>query len=195
MMRVSLARETHKNLTHLNRLMHMVVNVLAGYRRCRSGNVLAVDPFSGVLEAGRLLCQMLPVAVCVIMLKGTVLDAGDVVVVLLGEHVGILDGLDRGVVVVLVDLLVHGRGNAILLIADDRLICDGGCYTLMDGGIMLAILADEALDCFLCGLHLCCGVGWCSVGDGWRGRWKVCFVVFVVCVSVCVGVCALCVRS
>ena len=68
------------------------------------------------------------------------LDATHAVLVLLGQNLAVLDGLDGCVVVILVDLLVDGG----LLLFDPRLVHrllnDGGGDPLMHGGVMVTSL-------------------------------------------------------
>lgn len=140
--------------TYLNVLMHMVVDVLAGNSGHGGGAVLASDGLSGVFEACLLGSKLLLDLIRVVMLEVAVLNSGEVVVVLLREDVGVLDGLDRSVVVVLVDFLVDSSRDTVFLLLGDSLVDDGGVDLLVDGGVMLTILADEALDCVLGGVHV-----------------------------------------
>lgn len=75
------------------------------------------------------------------VLDVAVLDAGHLVGVLFGEDLAVLDGLDGGVVVVLVDLTVDGFGLLVELGASYMLVLDGGvdglgsisCCSSVDG--------------------------------------------------------------
>lgn len=134
--------------------MHMVVDVLAGNSGHGSSAVLASDGLSGVFEACLLGSKLLLDLIRVVMLEVAVLNSGEVVVVLLREDVGVLDGLHRSVVVVLVDFLVDSSRDTVFLLLGDSLVDDGRVDLLVDGGVMLTILADEALDCVLGGVHV-----------------------------------------
>ena len=71
---------------------------------------------------------------------GAGLDRDDVVVVLLLKLDNILDGLDGGVVVVLVHLLVNGGLHILVLGAVDGLVDDGRGDLLVDGGVVVTRL-------------------------------------------------------
>lgn len=128
----------------LDGLVNMVVNVLAGNGGRRNLGVRNLSHLTGVLELRRLgrdaLLHVLRVAVLVL----AVLDGSHGVRVLLGEDLLVLDGLDGGVEVVLVDLAVDNLLGLLLLLSVDALLLDGGVDALVDGGVMLAILGEEA---------------------------------------------------
>lgn len=88
--------------------MDVVVDVLASNNGRHGAGGLALDAFRGVSELTLLGGQAALHILFVAMLERAVLDGDDIVVVLLTEDLGVLDRLDRGVVVVLVDLLVDG---------------------------------------------------------------------------------------
>lgn len=141
---------------YLDVLVNVVVNVLASNSWHGGCAVLTSDSLCGVLEAGLLGSQLLLDLVGVVMLEVAVLNTGKVVVVLLWENLGVLYRLHRGVVVVLVHLLVNCGCDAIFLLLGDGLVGDSWVDLLVDSGVMLAILADEALDCVLGGVHIEC---------------------------------------
>lgn len=116
----------------LNGLVDVVVNVLTsnGGSNGRGVPGLALD--SLVAELGSLQLQALSNLPVVAMLKGAMLNGSKVVVVLLWEDLGIGDGLDGGVVVVLVDLLVNGGGDLLVTLTVDCLVSDGWSNTLVD---------------------------------------------------------------
>lgn len=64
-----------------------------------------------------------------------------------------LDGLDCGVVMVLVDLLVNGGGEMLMTVRLDVFIRDGLANSLVCGRPVLAIPRDEALNCLFCLFH------------------------------------------
>jgi hypothetical protein len=102
-----------------------VVDVLARDGGASGAGLLAFDTGGGVLELGTLLCQAALVLLGVIVLVRLVLDWDNVVVVSLGKNLLIGNGLDGGVVVVLVDLLVHGSSHVLMLLLGDGLVLDG----------------------------------------------------------------------
>jgi len=130
----------------LDGLVDVVVVVLAADGLLHGGGVLALDAADRVLELAVLGGNALAVLVGVTVLELAVLDRDHLVVVLLGEAGGLVDGLDRGVVVVLVHLLVDDGGGALMLGAGDGLVGDGGVDLLVDSGVVLTRLSEEVLD-------------------------------------------------
>lgn len=112
--------------------MYVVVDVLASDNRGDTARLLAINAGSGVLVLSTLLGQTPLVLLGVIMVDVTVLDGDDVVVVSLRKNLLILDRLDRSVVVVLVDLLVHSSSHILMLLLGDSLVCDCWCNVLVD---------------------------------------------------------------
>lgn len=80
-------------------------------------------------------------------------DTADVVLVLLGKDLAVVDGLDLTVVVVLVDLLVDGGGDLLMPGRLDGLVLHCRSDLLVDGGVVVAGLAHEVLDCLLGLIH------------------------------------------
>ena len=74
------------------------------------------------------------------MLNLTSLHANHVVRVLFWEHLTILDWLNRGMIMVLVDLSVNGSLSLLMTVLANFLIHDGGSHLLMDGGVMVTSL-------------------------------------------------------
>jgi hypothetical protein len=108
----------------LDVLMHMVVDVLACDSGLSSLGVLNVADGAGVFELGLLGGETVLNVVVIPMLDVAVLDAGHVVCVLLGKDLLVLDGLNGGVVVVLVDFTVNGCLEVLVLGASDVLLGD-----------------------------------------------------------------------
>lgn len=117
--------------------MDVVVNVLASNNGHDGAGALALDADHLILVLGSFLGEARLDAVGVIVLKGAVLDRDEVVVVLLRQSLLVKHGLDRGVVVVLVDLLVHGRRQVLVMSLSDRFVRDGGGDLLVDGRVMV----------------------------------------------------------
>lgn len=135
--------------------MHMVVDMLASNDWLSSSLVLTLDTSGGVLEACLLSSELLLHLVGIVVLEVAVLDTNKVVVVLLWENLCVLDGLDGSMVVILVNLLVDGSGDAVFLLTSHGLVDDCRVDFLVHSSVMLAILVDEALHCVLCGVHDC----------------------------------------
>jgi hypothetical protein len=81
--------------------------------------------FASILElclfGGETILHVLVVAVVDV----AVLDTAHLVAVLFWENFAVLDGLDRGVVMVLVNLAVNGCGHILLSSGSDLLVLDG----------------------------------------------------------------------
>lgn len=103
----------------------------------RSRNGLLIPELSGLALQASLHLLFAPV------LESAVLDSEQVVGVLLGKNLAVEDRLDRGVVVVLVNLLVHGGLNLLVTGGLDGLVGHGGSNLLVDGGVMMTSLGPE----------------------------------------------------
>jgi len=147
----------------------MVVNVLAGDDRGDRAGVLALDSLLLIAELRLLGGEPALNVLGVVVLVRAVLDWDDVVVVLLTEPGLIVDWLDGGVVVVLVHLLVDGGLDVLVLSAIDGLVGDGRSDLLVDGGVVVARLGHEVLNCCLGGVHCC---GWCGCVCVYVMIWK-----------------------
>lgn len=115
--------------------------VLARDDRSIALRVLALRLTLRVRELGTLLGQTALHASVIVMLEMALLSLARDVVVLLGERLLVLDGLHRGVVVVLVHLTVNGFVGLVVLGAGDVLLRDGrgdffvhACVVLARGG-------------------------------------------------------------
>lgn len=124
----------------LDGLVDVVVDVLANDDGGDGVGVLGLVDEALVLElclfCGEALLDFTGVAV----LEVLVLDAYEVVGVHLGCDLLVHDGLDGGVEVVLVNLLVDGGSNLLMLSGDDGLVHDGRGDGLVDGRVILARL-------------------------------------------------------
>ena len=120
--------------------MDVVVDVLAGHDGRDGAGLLALKADLLITELGRLLLQTKLDLLWGVVLVRAVLDRDDVVVVLLLQLDDVLDWLDGGVVVVLVNLLVNGGLELLVLGAVDGLVDDGRGDLLVDGGVMVTRL-------------------------------------------------------
>jgi len=137
----------------LDGLVNVVVNVLATDGWLDGLGVLALALNVLVLVLGLLQPQLLGNLLVVAVLEVAVLDGGKVVVVHLWLDLLVEDWLDRGVVVVLVNLFVDSGLNILVLDKVVSLLSDGWSDLLVDGGVVVAGLAEERLNCALCGIH------------------------------------------
>ena len=126
--------------------MDVVVNVLASNNGHDGAGALALDADHLILVLGSFLGEARLDAVGVIVLKGAVLDGDDVVVVSLLQGLAVIDWLDGGVIVVLVDFLVDGRLDVLMLGLGDGLSGDRRNDLLVNGGIMMARLGPGRVD-------------------------------------------------
>jgi len=106
-----------------------------------------------ILELSRLGSETILDMGFIAVLELAVLDAGHLVRVLFWEDLAVMDGLNRGVVVVLVYLAVDSLGDILVVRFVNMLVLDGGVHGLVDGGIMLSILRKEVCNCGLCFIH------------------------------------------
>lgn len=133
----------------LNPLVDMMVNVLAfNDWSCRCG-VSRVMSCASVPESSSITFELLSGLASVIMLELSLLNSTHVVGVFFRENFLVLNWLDGGVIVVLVDLTVNGLGHLFMTSWLYLLLCDSGSDALVDSRIMMTGLADEAGDgCF-----------------------------------------------
>jgi hypothetical protein len=137
----------------LDSLVDVVVVVLASDDRVDLTSGLAVNASGGVYVTSPLGGKALLDIVVVVVLVATVLNGDDIVVVLLGEDLTVGHGLLGGVVVILVNLLVNGRGVLLVLLLLDGLVLDGRGNLLVDGGVVVTSLAHKVLDGSLGRVH------------------------------------------
>lgn len=88
------------------------------------------------------------------MLEGSVLDGDEVVVMLLGKDLAVLDGLNGGVVVVLVNLTVNGRGYVLMAVRGDGFVGDCWSNGLVDSGVVVTRVLKEVGNSCLCLVHV-----------------------------------------
>lgn len=137
--------------------MNVVVLVLAGDDGSDLAGGGTIDLLDGVLVSSPLLAETSLNLVVVAVLVAAVLNGNDVLVVGGGKNLLVDDGLLSGMVVVLVDLLVDGRGVLLVLLLLDSLVLDGRSDLLVDGGVVGSRLGHEVLDGGLSRIH--CDIG------------------------------------
>jgi len=137
----------------LNVLMDVVMDSLAADNRggfLRSGSVMSDR---GISVPRCILLKRGPDIPLIAVVELLVLHSSHVVVVLLRKSLPVCDGLHSGVVMMLVNLLVYGSLNMLMLVRLDMLLCDGGSDLLIDGRLVLAIVREERGNGGLCFLH------------------------------------------
>ena len=114
--------------------------MLASNDRCDGVSVCGLANDTLILELSSLAGETCFDLSSVTVVKLAALYSDEVVCVLLRKDLTVGDGLDRGVVVVLVNLFVDGSEDLLVLGLVDGLVEDGRCDTLMDGGVMVTSL-------------------------------------------------------
>jgi len=143
----------------LDCLVDMVVDVLASQRWCCSLGMLSLANFLGVLELSAFSLETLLYVVIVAVVDLTVLDASEVVRMLLWEDLLVLYRLDGSVVVVLVDLTVDSGLDVLMVGLGYVLVLDSGVDGLMNSGGVFSVLGKETGNCCLGFIHFdSCGV-------------------------------------
>jgi len=134
----------------------VVVHVLADNDRSDGVGVLCLVDESLVLELGSLRCEAGLDILGAAVLKVLVLDTDEVVGVDLWCDLTVGDGLDGGVEVVLVNLLIDGGRDLLVLGGRDGLVDDSRGDGLVDGRVVLARLGPD--ECVL--KRKDSGIGW-----------------------------------
>jgi len=124
----------------LDGLVNVVVDVLASNHRCNSVCVSGFGDDTLILELSSLASETSLDLSSVTVLESAVLDSDEVVSVLLGKNLTIGDGLDGSVVVILVNLLVNGGGDLLVLGRSDGLVENSRCDALMNSGVVVTSL-------------------------------------------------------
>lgn len=122
-------------------LVNVVVNVLASNR---GGNGVAFTDAAfgaGVLELETLLLKTGLDGGIVTVVLLALFNGSHLVDVLLWEHFTVLDGLHRGMVVILMDLTVDGGRSLLMAMLGDVLVDYGRGDLLVNGGVIVTGLA------------------------------------------------------
>lgn len=138
----------------LDVLVNVVVDVLASYLRADLVRLGGGVGNALVLELSGLSCETALDVGLVTVLERSVLDGDEVVVMLLGEDLTVLNGLDGGVVVVLVNLTVNGRGYVLMSVRGDSLVGDCGSNGLVDSSVVVTRVLKEVGNSCLCLVHV-----------------------------------------
>lgn len=137
----------------LNGLMDVVVDVLAANSGCGTLAVSGILDNALVLEGSLLSGKVSLGSIGVPVVEFTVLNGTELSSVLLGENLTILYWLHSTVVVILVDLLVNSSENLLVNMRLDDLLLHCRSNSLVDGGVMVARVAHEVVDCCLSFVH------------------------------------------
>lgn len=141
----------------LHMLVNMVVNMFPLSSWCLGLSASGRTDFASVLcqtKPSLLLrqCTIDPVMISVAELF--VLGILVYMSMLLGEDLSVLDGLDSGVVMILVDFLVHWSVNLLVLSGLHMLMLNGGFDMLLDLGLVVTIPGEVLEDCGFCCFHI-----------------------------------------
>lgn len=157
--------------------MDVVVDVLASNDGSDGVGVCGLADDTLILELGSLASETVLNLPLITVLVGAVLNSDQVVGVLLGEDLAVGHGLDRGVVVVLVDFFVDGSDDLLVLSAVDGLVQDSRGDGLVDGGVMVSGLGpvrekniSQYLSMSQCRVKRDCRVcttGWFTYMNSW----------------------------
>jgi hypothetical protein len=135
-----------------NCLVNMVVNMLASDSgSSRLGSPGRLDNF-GVLEMGQICLYSLSCLMLIVMTELAVLGRKDVVNMLLRQNLLVLERLNGGMVMVLMNFTVDSLSSFFVSHRLDHLADDGGVDGLFDGGDMTAV-ASQFIDCCSCCVH------------------------------------------
>jgi hypothetical protein len=155
----------HLLLDHrLDGLVDMVVEMLALYGRGAALGVGGLGHDTLIVQLRSFGFQSLLSLPLVAVVKLAVLGPNHSVLVLLGQDLGVLDGLDGAVVMVLVDLLLDGSLDFFMLSGLDSLVLHRRSNTLMHGRIVMTSLGLDVVDGLLGSVHGELSDGESSVG-------------------------------
>jgi hypothetical protein len=123
------------------------MNLLASNSWQLSRRVLYIADLAGALELGTLILKPLSHVFVITVTEFSPLSTNHVMCILLGENLLVLNRLNRGVVVVLVNLTINRPSDIFLLCSDDPLVLDIWAHCLMDDSLMLSISWEEVRNC------------------------------------------------
>jgi len=121
----------------LDILMHVMVDMFARNRRFDAGRTLALDVGLLVLILALLLFQTALHLISIVVLERTVLCRHQIVMMLFGQGLRVVDWLLGGMVVVLVNLLVGGCRCSLVLCPRDILVLYSRINPLVDCSVMV----------------------------------------------------------
>lgn len=137
----------------LNGFVDVVMYMLASNCWGSSICVVCLANFTGILELCLLGLETLVDVIIVAVMDFTLLNASEVVGMLLWENFLVLDRLDGSVVMILMNFAIHSRGYILVVSRCNVLVLDGRIDALMDGGGVFAILVEEVGNCCLGLIH------------------------------------------
>jgi len=137
----------------LNVLVNVVMNVLTCNRGICGGGMLRLASCASILELCLLSGKAVLDVVVIAVLEMFVLDTDYIMGVLLWKHLLVLNGLHRGMVVILVDFTINSLSDIIMVGTSYILVGNSWVDSLMNSGVMLPILGKETRNCSLGFIH------------------------------------------
>lgn len=137
-----------------NSLVDMMVNVLTSDRRSSSLCVAHLLGRPVVFEMTKLSVELHLGVFRIVMVILSFFAREDVVGVLLGQPFLMLERLDCGVVMVLMNLTVDSFSGLLVTMWSNGLSSHGGVDGFLDGGVVAPIASDLLNGCFGC-FHIC----------------------------------------
>ena len=120
-------------------LVNVMMNMFTGNDR-GDGVSLFLGHTTVALELSRFLLEAGFDSIGIAMLMVTFLNRDDVVMMFLGKDFAVMDRLNGGVVMVLMDFTVDGSSGLLVTLLNDGLVDDSGSNLLVDSGVMVTSL-------------------------------------------------------
>lgn len=120
-----------------------MVDVLASDHRSDGVGLFCTGFTTGVLELEAFLLETGLDRFGIAMDVFTVLDRNHIVSVLLGQHLAVLYGLHRSVIMILVHFTIDGGLSLLMTVLAYFLVHNGGGNLLVDSGVMMSSLGPE----------------------------------------------------
>jgi len=139
----------------LDGLVDVMVNMLALKNRSMRLRACSVS-YDTLIMHPRLLSPQCPLdGGLVAVVEFPVDNLAEIALMLLGQHLLVIDGLFYSVIVVLVNLLIDGSADLFMLGGLDGLFLNGRSHTLVGGSVVVSRLGDEVVNSSLSLVHDC----------------------------------------
>ena len=134
----------------ITNLVYVVVNMFASNDWCNGVSMLGLALSTRVSKLGSFLLETSLDGGSISVASFAVLNGHHLVLVLFRENLTVLDGLDGGVVVILVDLTVNGGLSLFMLVFMNAFLLDRRIDLLVDGGVMFSGLVPGVMTSISC---------------------------------------------
>ena len=121
-------------------LVHVVVDMLSGNDGSNRVGLLDTTVDTSALELHAFLLKTSLDSCCISMMLLALLDRGHHMLVLFWKNLTVLYGLNRRMIMVLVDLTIDGGSSLLVTLLTDGLLHDGWSNLLVHGGVMVTSL-------------------------------------------------------